>query len=332
MLSFARSKTHCEKEMSLNDQQSKALRKEAVRLVRETERILKHRGHRLTPTARNVIDGRISEVRAHLTQPSRLEPAMKALRDETDRHSAVLRKASAFEYVQSFGSAILIALFIRAFFIEAFKIPTGSMIPTLMVGDHLFVNKLSYGPRIPFTNVRIAEFGQPERGEIVVFVFPGEGDDHGKDFIKRIVAVAGDRVRLTDNVLFVNGEAVITDPGTSRQSCSDDNLTACQCIRQTERLGDVTYVTQHVAPGSDVFRGCMNNPDWPSDDPRQIGNSAHNPDFPEVVVPQGHVFAMGDNRDNSSDGRFWGFIPVEHIKGRALFIWWPLNRMFRSVH
>jgi len=205
------------------------------------------------------------------------------------------------------------------------------MIPTLQIGDHIFVNKFVYGLRIPFTHVRMIELGTPERGDIVVFEFPGEGDDHGKDFIKRVVALAGDRVRLHDNRVVINGTGIETDVFERNGSCADDQFAGCTCERQRERAGDHEYVTQHLTPGDAHSGVCFNNPDWPSDNPLQFGGRASNPAYPEMVVPDGHVFCMGDNRDNSSDGRYWGFVPIENIKGKALFLWWPPGRWFQAV-
>jgi signal peptidase I len=308
-------------------------RREARKLARDIGRILKRRGHRLAPSTRKGLEARVAEVQKWIGEDlkgDRLESAARALRDDFAKHHAVLRRATPLEYVQSLGLAVAVALLIRAFLIEAFKIPTGSMIPTLQVGDHIFVNKFSYGLRIPFTHTRIVDFGGPERGDIVVFEFPGEGEDKGKDFIKRVVAVAGDRIRLQDNRLLVNGTPIAVEVTDSSAPCEDATFTGCRCVRQEETLGSTRFVTQHLAPAE--TGGCINNPEWPSEDPRQYGNPASNPSFPDVVVPEGHVFAMGDNRDNSSDGRYWGFVPIENLKGKALFVWWPPGRWFRAVH
>jgi signal peptidase I len=312
----------------LGDRTIGGTRRSARRLAREVRHVMRNRGHRVPATVREAIEARLADLDRAIAQDlegRKLAAASQAVEAEVSRH-AELKRATVTEYVRSLGAAVGVALLIRAFVIEAFKIPTGSMIPTLKVDDHIFVNKFAYGLRIPFTHYRVVELGKPQRGDIVVFEFPGEGEDKGKDFIKRFVAGPGDRVRLTDNRLYVNGEGVPTEVIDQAAPCDDPTFAHCKCVRQRERLGDATYVTQHLAPPpANSGLGCVNSPDWPSVDGSRDG--AHD----EVAVPAGHYLAMGDNRDNSSDGRYWGFVPEENAKGSALFLWWPPGRWFHGV-
>ncbi len=250
--------------------------------------------------------------------------ALKALANE---HLDIVEKSAFREYAESIGLAVIFALALRGFVVEAFKIPTGSMIPTLLVGDHIFVNKFIYGVRVPFTDHYLLEFARPERGEIVVFTFPSaeakahlaeqphsrsnciddETLNQKKDFIKRVVAVEGDTVELRDNQLFVNGKALEREATETERS--DKYL--YKAVQEIESNNGHTYTIQYT--GKD-------------------------PNFGPVKIKDGHLFAMGDNRDNSADSRCWGQVPVHNVKGRAMFIWlsvgqtWRLDRVGTVIH
>lgn len=178
------------------------------------------------------------------------------------------RKSVVREYAEAIVIAIVLALFIRTFVIQAFKIPSGSMKPTLLVGDHILVNKFIYGIKLPFTDKILISLSQPERGDVVVFKFPL---DTRKDYIKRVIGLPGDRVELVDKQLLINGR--------------------------------------------------------PTEDPRASYSISGNMRmFGPVTVPAGHLFVMGDNRDESSDSRVWGFVPRPYLKGKAFFIYWSWDR------
>ena len=299
-------------------------------------------------------------------------------------HLLKFRKSALREYSESIGLAVLFALLLRAFVVEAFQIPSRSMVPTLLVGDHLFVNKFVYGVRIPFTKYDLIRFDEPERGDVVVFIFPVEevrtqatlrtimehlnrakvrstdgaypeslaeiglsdqtdgwenafiyervnpteyrllsrgpdgeegtvddltnlnsaiqpGDrpclsreslEESKDYIKRVIGTPGDRIRLENNVIYVNDEPIeqteLPDPG-------EVSPLGIPVIQSMERIGDTEYLVQ--------YHGASGN-------------------FDEIVVREEHIFVMGDNRDDSSDSRCWGQVPIENVKGEALFIFW----------
>lgn len=184
------------------------------------------------------------------------------------------------EYAITFCIAILIALFVRTFVVQAFKIPSGSMKETLQIGDHILVNKFIYGIKLPYFRHTIVPIGEPQRGDIVVFIYP---EDRSKDFIKRIIAVEGDRVEIRDKRIFVNGKLYKDDFGV--------------------------YRDETIYPGSVQPRD----------------------NYGPVIVPEGHVFTMGDNRDHSLDSRYWGFVPQEDILGKAFVIYWSWDRDDKNV-
>jgi signal peptidase I len=275
--------------------------KEARLLLREGRRVMRKYSHRLTADATAKVKAAIEALAAAVAARDydKLPGALNTLDDALDQHLGFARKSTAREYTESIGVAVLIALFLRAFVVEAFKIPSGSMIPTLQVGDHIFVNKFIYGVRVPFTNIKFGmEYRKPKRGEVIVFIYPKEPD---KDFIKRIIAVEGDTVVVRDNAVIVNGKPIPREH--LNQDCHYQDYVEeagrweerhCEAWRET--MDGQSYIT--------VFN--QNEPvrSWPS-----------------VTVPPHHVFVMGDNRDNSHDSRFWGYVPFDKIKGKAMVIW-----------
>lgn len=194
------------------------------------------------------------------------------------------------DFCRSFFPVIFVVLVLRSFVAEPFRIPSGSMIPTLLVGDFILVNKFAYGLRDPVVHHKFVPVGQPERGDIVVFRWPV---DPSKDFIKRIVGLPGDRIGYRDKQLYINGEPAMLDPAGVYTA---EGLPPPGVVyRLSERLAGQTH---HV----------LVNPGRPADD------------F-EFVVPTGEYFAMGDNRDGSDDSRRWGTVPERNLVGKAFFIW-----------
>ncbi len=194
------------------------------------------------------------------------------------------------EFCRSFFPVILIVLLLRSFLIEPFRIPSGSMIPTLHVGDFILVNKFSYGLRMPAFHDLLLPLGEPERGDVVVFRFP---EDPSKDFIKRVVGLPGDRIRYEGKQLFINGE-----PMTQSTSGYYSADAAGRAIIAEERIEDLAGLEHKI----------LINPARPDDDG-------------EFEVPPAHYFMMGDNRDGSDDSRRWGFVPERNLVGKAFMIW-----------
>lgn len=371
-------------------------RRQAKQLVRESRALLKRGRKKLTPETIDDIETALGAVSTAVTDGvERAELSMLASDAEAlvEKHLAFARKGRIREYTESIGVAVFVALLLRSFLIEAFQIPTGSMEPTLLIGDHLFVAKYAYGVRVPMTTNYLTRWGTPERGDIIVFEFPidevqtqvdigvitrrleqyrdrnggypgelddlvdpasgrglsddertdswgaayayapnddgfslvspgrdgtpGTGDDlsaensafYGgvdrcldqdslriaKDYIKRVVGLPGDRVRVVGDDVYVNDE---------RFDYSDADVIG--------RSGPFV-VSDRVETNAEGLEYTV----------RSHGGS---PDFAEIIVRDDHVFVMGDNRDRSSDGRCWGQVPIENIKGRAMFIFYSRDR------
>ncbi len=189
---------------------------------------------------------------------------------ETEKRVIKKKKSSLRENIEAILVAVVLALFIRTFVVQAFKIPSGSMKNTLLIGDHILVNKFIYGIKLPFIGTKLVPIKDPQPEDIVVFEYP---DDPSKDFIKRVIGVAGDRIEIRDKKVYVNNKLLDQD-----------------------------------------FAIFTDNRSIQSRD-----------DFGPVTVPKDSLFVMGDNRDNSHDSRFWGFVKLKAVKGKAFIIYWSWN-------
>ena len=210
---------------------------------------------------------------------------------------------------------IVVVFVLRSFLFEPFKIPSGSMVPTLLVGDLILVNKFHYGVRLPVINKKIVQNNDPKRGDVMVFRYP---PDPRVDYIKRVVGVPGDEVAYLNQKLTINGQPV---PVVAQGEYYDeDSLRYAPAF--TEKLGAVEHRIL-VDPRRQAFFGT---------DEKQFPfreNCRYSAEGVVCKVPQGHYFMMGDNRDNSQDSRFWGFVPDENIVGRAFFVWMNFGNLGR---
>jgi signal peptidase I len=190
------------------------------------------------------------------------------------------KKGMVREYIEAFAVAIILALIIRTFVVQAFKIPSGSMEDTLLVGDHILVNKFIYGERIPYTDIKYFDFKRPQRGDVIVFIYP---EDESKDFIKRVVGIEGDTIEVKEKKLYVNDE-LQNEPHVVHK----DNAVIPAHVTKRDYYG-----------------------------PQQ--------------VPKDMLFVMGDNRDRSADSRFWGFVPLSKVKGKAFLIYWSWGGFMHDI-
>jgi len=218
------------------------------------------------------------------------------------------------EYSVSFFPVILIVFLLRSFLVEPFKIPSSSMVPTLLVGDFILVNKFTYGIRLPVVNKKVVEIGSPHRGDVMVFRYP---EDPSLDYIKRVVGLPGDRLEYRNKRLTINGTQVPV-----RQI--DDYLSKERMQFSRRYLETLNGVEHEILLDEDAPAFVAPSRAFP-----YAGNCNYNMGGLACTVPPGHYFAMGDNRDNSSDSRVWGFVPDENIVGKAFFIWLNLNELGR---
>ncbi len=222
------------------------------------------------------------------------------------------------EYAKSFFPVILVVFFIRSFLIEPFKIPSGSMIPTLHVGDFILVNKFTFGIRLPIIDKKIIQINNPQRGDVMVFHYP---EDPSLDYIKRVIGLPGDTVEYRGKHLRINGvEQLQQDDG--EYNYVETGLNFVHTEKKIEALGERKHAL-------------LVNPDMPTVRLNSVAefngreNCSYDTDLVRCKVPEGEYFMMGDNRDNSRDSRYWGFVPDKNIVGKAFFIWMNFSDLKR---
>lgn len=258
------------------------------------------------PRRRKAADSAIEEFDRQQSRIDKRFADENAVQTRSKLRDEKLRQPWWLEYTASFFPVILAVFVVRSFIVEPFKIPSGSMVPTLLVGDFILVNKFEYGLRLPVTNTKITQGSPLSRGDVVVFRYP---KDESVDYIKRVIGLPGDTVAYQDKQLTINGQPV---PETPLPDFFDDE-------RQN-------YAKQFEETIGNKKNAILNNPavppfvmgayDYPYRD-----NCTYNSRGVICKVPPGHYFMMGDNRDNSADSRYWGFVPDQNIVGRAFFIW-----------
>ncbi|CAG9245721.1 S26 family signal peptidase [Burkholderia cepacia] len=266
------------------------------------------------PQRRKAADSAIEEFDRQQSRIDKRFADENAVQTRSKLRDEKLRQPWWLEYTASFFPVILAVFVVRSFVVEPFKIPSGSMVPTLLVGDFILVNKFEYGLRLPVTNTKITQGSPLSRGDVVVFRYP---KDESVDYIKRVIGLPGDTVAYQDKQLTINGQPV---PETPLPDFFDDE-------RQN-------YAKQFEETIGNKKNAILNNPavppfvmgayDYPFRD-----NCTYNSRGVICKVPPGHYFMMGDNRDNSADSRYWGFVPDQNIVGHAFFIWMNFSDLKR---
>ncbi len=249
-------------------------------------------------------------------KPGESQADYRSRRDQAlqEVHQQVGREPWWVEYSKSFFPVILLVFLLRSFLVEPFKIPSGSMIPTLLVGDFILVNKFTYGIRLPVVNLKVIEMNQPQRGEVMVFRYP---ENPSLDYIKRVVGLPGDVVTYRDKQLTINGQPVATE-AQSDFEYTESGLNVVLAKRFREVLDEHDHAIL-VNPGSPSVQPASVR-QFPQRENCEYSDSGFT-----CKVPPGHYFLMGDNRDSSSDSRYWGFVPEANIVGKAFMIWWNFS-------
>lgn len=261
--------------------------------------------------AASILDARAGETNGVQNE----EALARARKDLEESH---LRQPWWIEYAVSFFPVILIVFLLRSFLVEPFKIPSGSMLPTLLIGDFILVNKYTYGVRIPIINKKVVSLNQPQRGDVMVFRYP---ENPSQDYIKRVIGTPGDTVVYYDKRLTINGSEIKTTPdGEYNYVEGGLTFTASQRLLEVVEQSRHSILTQADMPP--VHIGGVNQ--FPFRE-----NCVYNESGFICKVPLGHYFMMGDNRDRSSDSRYWGFVPDENIVGKAFLIWFNFDELKR---
>jgi len=230
--------------------------------------------------------------------------------------AGILRQPVWIEYSGSFFPVIALVFFLRSFLYEPFKIPSSSMVPTLLVGDLILVNKFTYGIRLPVLNKKVIQINDPQRGDVMVFKYPR---DMSQDYIKRVVGVPGDKITYANKRLTVNGVEV-------KYTALDDYLDDERLVYNKQYQEGLTGVTHRILNNE---RAPTLNPAEVQQFPFKDESCTYTYDSFTCVVPKGNYFMMGDNRDNSLDSRYWGFVPDKNIVGKAFFVWMNLGNLRR---
>lgn len=287
--------------LNIFSKEAKATKK-AKEIVKETKLVLNKNGSKISPDVVSILEQRVGDVERALSSQNYQDILQTThnLEVASTDYLSKYKKSKLRQNIEALAFAIILALIIRTFVFQPFKIPSGSMIPTLLVGDHLLVNKFVYGTKIPFTDIEIFPLEKIKRGDVIVFTYPNNERDPSKNglfYIKRVIGLPGDDVDLNGRNLVINGQEVPLE--------YTGNYSDARNTEQFDEYVEDLFGEDHAV----IYRKGKENTNKGSY-------------IPVTKVPEGYVFVMGDNRDNSQDSRFWGFVPIENIAGKAFIIHW----------
>lgn len=276
-------------------------RRKAVRAIKMVNHWLKRYEAKFSASACEDLKRKIEELNSLKASdsPHKIRKSASLLIESAEKYLPFYKRGIIREWVEPLLSALIIALFLKAFVIQAFKIPSGSMYPTLLIGDHVLVNRLGYGFMIPYTDIKFLPFLKIKRGDIVVFKWP---QNPKLDFIKRIIGLPGDEIMIRGQLVYVNGKPLpLKNAGLFSNDAREFEKCGwppnCRVKKYEEDIEGKKHFTAYT--DCDIAR-----------------------DFGPIKVPNEHYFVMGDNRDCSNDSRYWGFVPFKNIKGKALILYW----------
>ncbi|NIP31561.1 MAG: signal peptidase I [Candidatus Dadabacteria bacterium] len=274
-------------------------------LVHRTKHILKRNKNQISSEAIKIANLEITNSENAIKSGNlhEIKESYKSLKTYVNKNLKDYEKSKVRQNVESIILALGLALLIRAFVIQPFKIPSGSMIPTLLIGDHLLVNKFYYGTKIPLIDKVILPVSDVNRGDVIVFKFPSDRDSgvskSGVHYIKRVIGLPGDNIDIKGRQLFINGKAV-----------------------SQEYLGDYNYFDENIPIMTDEYEQIISDSSSHVIYKKGLSATSKGKIGIPFVVPEDNLFVMGDNRDNSYDSRFWGFVPMSNIAGKAFLIHW----------
>ena len=279
--------------------------KKSQELLSSSKSIIRKNSDQLSPDILTTLKGQIENLELTLNEKDlvKIESSYKLLSNNYQENLSKFSKSKVRQNIEAIIIALCLAFLIRTFVVQPFKIPSGSMIPTLLIGDHLLVNKFVYGTKVPFTSIKLFPLEEIKRGDVIVFKFPVEDSvNKGVHYIKRVVGLPGDDINIKGRDVFIND------------------------VKVSQKFnGNYNYVESGIEIKTDMYLDTLSENEFDVIYKKGSLNTTKGKLSYPLQVPVDHVFVLGDNRDNSYDSRFWGFVPLSNISGKAFLIHWSWN-------